>query len=109
MIKNLKKLRTEKGISQQHLASVLGISQQSINKYENHDVEPDISILIAISQYFNTTIDYLVGNNDNPCLLEDTLSDHEKNLISQYRNLNDTEKTCVDTLVKTYCNIKKQN
>jgi transcriptional regulator with XRE-family HTH domain len=102
MIKNLKKLRTEKKISQQHLAGVLGISQQSINKYENHNVEPDISILIAMAQYFNTTIDYLVGKDDISELSEGVLSDHEKGLISHYRELNDSEKLCVDTLVDTY-------
>ena len=102
MIKNLKKLRTEKKISQQHLAGVLGISQQSVNKYENHNVEPDISILIAMAEYFNTTIDYLVGKDDNPELSEFVLSDHEKSLISHYRGLTDSEKLCVDTLVETY-------
>ena len=102
MIKNLKKLRTAKKISQQHLASILGISQQSINKYENHNVEPDVSILIAIAEYFDTTIDYLVGKNDNPDLLESDFSEHEKKLITQYRKLNDSEKVCVDTLIETY-------
>ncbi len=102
MIKNLKKLRTEKRISQQHLASILGISQQSINKYENHNVEPDISILIAIAEYFDTTIDYLVGKNDNRDLLESNFSEHEKNLITKYRKLNDSEKVCVNTLIETY-------
>lgn len=107
MIKNLKKLRTEKKISQQHLAGVLGISQQSVNKYENHNVEPDISILIAMAEYFNTTIDYLVGRDDNPELSEFVLSDHEKSLISHYRELTDSEKLCVDTLVETYRKEKK--
>lgn len=107
MIKNLKKLRTEKKISQQHLAGVLGISQQSVNKYENHNVEPDISILIAMAEYFNTTIDYLVGKDDNSELSEFVLSDHEKSLISHYRELNDSEKICVDTLVETYMKEKK--
>lgn len=103
MIKNLKKLRTEKGISQQTLASILGVSQQSINKYENHNVEPDISILAAMAEYFDTTIDYLVGKNDNPDLLESNFSEYEKKLISKYRRLNDSEKVCVDTLIETYC------
>lgn len=107
MIKNLKILRSKKGISQQALANILGISQQSVNKYENHDVEPDISILIAMAQYFDTTIDYLVGKNDNPDLLEGNFSEHEKKLISQYRKLNDSEKVCVDTLIETYCNGKR--
>ena len=51
MIKNLKELRIQKGISQQKLADVIGISQQSINKYENHNIEPDIATLILIANY----------------------------------------------------------
>ncbi|MGN0501777.1 MAG: helix-turn-helix transcriptional regulator, partial [Ruminococcus sp.] len=35
MVKNLKLLRTKKGLSQQQLADIIGTSQQSINKYEN--------------------------------------------------------------------------
>lgn len=36
MLKNLKKLREEKGISQKQLADVISVSQQSINKYEKY-------------------------------------------------------------------------
>lgn len=61
MIKNLKILRNKYNISQQQLANVVGVSQQSINKYENHNIEPDIETLKAIATFFNTTIDYLVG------------------------------------------------
>ena len=61
MIKNLKILRNKYNISQQQLANVIGVSQQSINKYENHNIEPDIETLKAIATFFNTTIDYLVG------------------------------------------------
>ena len=107
MIKNLKKLRSKKGISQQTLANILGISQQSINKYENHDVEPDISILMAMAKYFDTTIDYLVGRDNNLYLSQDNISEHEKNLICQYRELNDSEKLCINTLIETYHKIRK--
>ena len=57
MLPNLKLLRKEYGISQQRLADVLGVSQQSINQYENHRVEPDIRVLSALADYFNTSID----------------------------------------------------
>ncbi|MGN0165156.1 MAG: helix-turn-helix domain-containing protein, partial [Lachnospiraceae bacterium] len=65
MVKNLKLLRTQKGISQQKLANEIGISQQSINKYENQNIEPDINTLIALADYFETTVDYLIGRTDN--------------------------------------------
>lgn len=61
MVERLKELRTEFSISQQQLADVIGVSQQSINKYENHNVEPDIETLKAMANYFNVSIDYLVG------------------------------------------------
>jgi len=65
MIKNLKALRKEYNISQQQLANIIGVSQQSINKYENHNVEPDIETLKAIATFFNTTIDFLVGFDES--------------------------------------------
>ena len=60
MLKNIKILREEKGISQQALGDAIGMSQQSINKYENHNIEPDISILKKIFDYFRVSIDYIV-------------------------------------------------
>ncbi len=65
MIKNLKKLRNQYGVSQQQLANAVGVSQQSINKYENHKSEPDIDTLKAIAGFFNTSIDYLVGFDES--------------------------------------------
>ncbi len=64
MVENLKRLRVEAGLSQQQLATVVGVSQQSINKYENHGVEPDIVTLIALAECFDTSVDYLIGNTD---------------------------------------------
>lgn len=59
MIRNLKKLRTEKGVSQRQLGEAIGVSQQSINKYENYEIETDIRTLIMMAQYFDTSVDYL--------------------------------------------------
>ena len=64
MLKNLKKLRQEKGISQQVLADFILVSQQSVNKYENHKVEPDIDTIVKIADYFEVSVDYLIGNTD---------------------------------------------
>lgn len=107
MIKNLKLLRTKKGISQQYLANILGISQQSVNKYENHNVEPDIATLIAMSEFFGVSVDYLVGRVDNLELSEGSFTEAEKALVLKYRSLSDSEKVCVDTLISTYSNMKK--
>ena len=42
MLKNLKSLRKAYGISQQRLADAVFVTQTSINKYENHNTEPEI-------------------------------------------------------------------
>ena len=53
MLENLKLLRSTAGISQKTLADSIGVSQQSINKYENHNIEPDIATLSSIADYFH--------------------------------------------------------
>lgn len=62
-MKNLRNLRIDFGYSQQQLADMLGVTQQSINKYEHGLAEPGISMLIRMSKIFNTSIDYIVGND----------------------------------------------
>ena len=52
MIANLKALRKKTRYSQQALAEVLGVTQQSINQYETHAIEPDISVLCDMAVFF---------------------------------------------------------
>ena len=61
---NLKKLRKEKGLTQQFLAEKFGLSQQSIYKYEKNRAEPDIATLKELAEFFDTSVDYLVGASD---------------------------------------------
>lgn len=106
MVKNLKYLRTEKGLSQQKLGEILGISQQSINKYENHKIEPDISTLITIANYFNTSVDYLIGNTEINHIIENIephdLNKDESEVIYQYRKLSPLEKESIKMIISNY-------
>lgn len=58
---NLKSLRTEKGIGQVELARALGLSKGIISMWENGLREPHMNALIKLADFFNITIDYLVG------------------------------------------------
>jgi transcriptional regulator with XRE-family HTH domain len=58
---NIKKLRKQKDITQEELAGHLGISFQAISKWERGEGFPDITILPAIANYFDVTIDELFG------------------------------------------------
>ena len=62
----LKSLRTERKISQLKLALDLNMNQNSISRYENHEREAGYDTLIAIADYFNVSVDYLLGRTDNP-------------------------------------------
>lgn len=64
----LKELRRAKGISQLKLALDLNTSQNTISRYENGEREPGINELIKLADYFNVSIDYLVGRTDNPTI-----------------------------------------
>lgn len=105
MVKNLKKLRNEYKISQQQLAEIIGVSQQSINKYENHNIEPDIETLKALAEYFNTTVDYLIGYeiNDSSKTNGLKLTKNEIELILNYRTLTPREKESIDLIIQNYC------
>ncbi len=106
MIKNLKKLRQESGVSQQGLADVILVSQQSVNKYENKDVEPDMATLVKIAEYFDVSLDYLVGRTgiremaDKEKLSD--LSSDEVKLVKEYRKLTDKQKKCIIELLESY-------
>lgn len=106
MVKNLKYLRNLHSISQQQLANVIGTSQQSINKYENHNIEPDIGTLIAIADYFSTSVDYLIGHTDINRKIEIVhqydLNDDEASLVDGYRGLDAAEKDSIHLIIKNY-------
>lgn len=57
----LKKLRLTKGLTQEEVATQLGISPQSISKWERGDGYPDITMLPALANYFCITVDELIG------------------------------------------------
>jgi transcriptional regulator with XRE-family HTH domain len=81
-IDNLRKLRQQKGISQFELAEMLGVSQQTVSKYEKGTREPDNATLIRLSKIFNCSVDYLLGHTEVP-----VSTDHSQTV--QPRNLED--------------------
>ncbi len=62
----LKQLRKNKRISQLRLAMDLGMTQNSISRFETDTRRPDYETLIQFAEYFDVSIDYLVGRTDNP-------------------------------------------
>ena len=64
LCERLKELRTNRNISQKKLTEELGISIRNYHRYEHGIVDPPISKITAIAEYFNVSLDYLVGRSD---------------------------------------------
>lgn len=62
----LKELRKSRNISQVKLAMDLNMNQNSISRYETGEREADYATLIALADYFDVSIDYLLGRTENP-------------------------------------------
>ncbi|MBQ7312595.1 MAG: helix-turn-helix transcriptional regulator, partial [Clostridia bacterium] len=60
----LRKLRRDRDMTQEMLASAFGVSPQAISKWECGDGYPDITLLPMIANYFKVTIDELMGNDE---------------------------------------------
>ena len=65
----LKELRKAKKISQLKLAMDLHMNQNSISRYENEEREADYKTLILFADYFDVSVDYLLGRTDDPTFL----------------------------------------
>lgn len=66
MLFRLKELRKKKKISQVKLSIDLNLNQNTISRYENGIREADYKTLILFADYFNVSLDYLLGRTDNP-------------------------------------------
>ena len=60
----LKSLRKERKISQLKLAIDLNMNQNTISRYENMERQADYETLIAFADYFDVSVDYLLGRTD---------------------------------------------
>lgn len=64
MGENIKRMRTERSLTQEETATHLGVSAQSVSKWERGEGYPDIELLPAISHYFGVSIDALLGTDE---------------------------------------------
>lgn len=62
----LKELRKARNISQLKLALDLDMNQNSISRYETGERQADYETLIRFAEYFDVSLDYLLGRTDSP-------------------------------------------
>jgi transcriptional regulator with XRE-family HTH domain len=61
----LKDLRSEKKLTQKELAENLNLTHSTISKYERGDLEPSNDVLLSISDFFDVSVDFLLGKTND--------------------------------------------
>lgn len=62
----IRDFREDKDMTQTQIAKMLGMSQTGYSKYETGENDIPTAILIKLSRFYNTSIDYLLGETDDP-------------------------------------------
>lgn len=65
-----KKIRTENGFTQKQVADGISVAEQAYQRYEYGRTIPSALVLIALADYFDVSIDYLVGRSASPVILD---------------------------------------
>ena len=61
----IRDLREDMDLNQTQVAKMLGMSQTGYSKYETGENDIPTTVLIKLSKFYNTSIDYLLGQTDN--------------------------------------------
>lgn len=94
-LENLKKLREDKKITQLKLSMDLNVSQELISRYEQGSSFPQPQMLIKLADYFNCSVDYLLGMTD--------ISTPVKYLVTHKENIKFSE------LYNKYCSLSEED
>lgn len=66
----LRELRLSKGLRQIDLCEILKVSKSAVGAYERNEREPVYKQLMNLADYFNVSLDYLLGRSDEPLVVE---------------------------------------
>ena len=84
----LKELRKEKGLTQEHLAEILGVAGRTVSRWETASTMPDLSILIRLAEYYDVEIkEILDGERRN-----DTMDKELKETLEKVADYSEIEK-----------------
>lgn len=66
--RRLSTLRSTRKISSQLLADAIGVSRPAISRFEHALDYPHVNTLLALADFFDVSLDYLVGRSDDPAM-----------------------------------------
>lgn len=103
----LRELRKEKKLTQSNIASMLSVSTRTYGGYEIGDSEPSIHTLITLADFYNTTIDYLVGRPTRHVNLF-ALPEEKREIFEVVLNLNEPETKKVHAFIAGFASAKNE-
>lgn len=62
----LQQLKKNKNVLQKDISKAVGLSLRAYQRYEYGERQPTTDVLIALADYFDVSLDYLVGRSDDP-------------------------------------------
>lgn len=102
----LRELREESGLTQKQVGNIIGVKDSAVSKYERMEQQPDYESLIKLADYFNVSLDYLLGRTDERNKNASyTLAAHRENGYD--KPLTEDEKKMVESIIETYRKAKK--
>lgn len=78
-------MRKINGVTQAELSRYLGYGYTAVSNYENAEHQPDYNTLMKIAEYFNVSIDFLMGADD--CMEQMRCIPEEMDMLQEYRKL----------------------
>ena len=95
----LKQLRLEKELTQEELGKIIGMTKQSVYNYENGKRKCDEESLIKLAEFFNVSVDYLIGHETIRKSYLSTLSIKQKRILELSGCLNDNQLTLLEQVI----------
>lgn len=96
----LKEIRKTAKLTQNDIANVLGITREAYGMYESGKRQISLKVLDDLAQYYNVSIDYLVGRVDS--------EKEEMELLEAYRKLDSRGKQTILSLAKIEMQLSKE-
>lgn len=120
---NIKELRKQKGLRQEQLAEAMGVSTASVSKWETNQSYPELTLLAELADFFEVSIDTLIGHNLNAdrmealvAQMEKAADDHEEEvaaglcekILRNYPNNDRAVEACADCYYKLFIHTDKK-
>ena len=97
----IQELRSNYGLTQKALAEKIGVKNYTVANWEQNRTEPSLKDLKDLADFFNCSIDYLVGreNDFGQIVIANDLTDKQSQFLVLYENLSEYDKKFVEKLL----------